>query len=180
MKAILLIFITAFSVSLFAENNSFDGIQISGDSKFNKQITLALELLRKDSPSTYFYVKNYIGRIKQHEKSGMDVYSDPPTYNVSNKTAFHSLSWCASTIVHDAYHSYLFHEYKINNKGKVPYDAWGGTNAELKSIKVQIFAMKEIRAPQYQIDYLEKADGTHGDVDGDGKLTQKDYELRDW
>ena len=110
----------------------------------------------------------------------MNVYSNPPTYQISDVTAFHSTYWCASTIAHDSYHSYLYHEYKKNNVGKVPYDVWGGTKAELKAIKIQIIAMKDIGGPKYQIDYLEGLDGTHGDVNGDSELTQKDYELRDW
>jgi hypothetical protein len=40
--------------------------------------------------------------------------------------------------------------------------------------------MQNIGASSYEINYLKKLDGTHGDLNGDGKLTNDDYEQRSW
>ncbi len=40
--------------------------------------------------------------------------------------------------------------------------------------------MKKIGDSSHEIDYLKSLDGTHGDVNSDGKLTKEDYKQRSW
>ncbi len=60
-------------------------------------------------------IENNVGVISQHGKSGMLAWETPPRYQMSDKTAYYSLTWCAGTIAHDAYHSFLYKKYLPNN-----------------------------------------------------------------
>ncbi len=165
---------------IFPKNAWGFEIDIVGSPEYKQQVTQALILLSKKSPEAYQIVKKYIGRIEQNERSAMLAYKNPPTYQMSNKTAFHSLTWCASTIAHDSYHSKLYHDYEDKHGKPVPYEIWAGFEAEKKSISHQIKTLKQIEAPLSEINYCISLDGTHADVNKDGKLDSKDYELRDW
>ena len=155
-------------------------IDIVGSPEYKQQVAQALILLSKKSPEAYQIAKKYIGKIEQGERSAMFAYKNPPTYQMSNKTAFHSLTWCASTIAHDSYHSKLYHDYKEINGEPVPYEIWADFEAEKKCISHQIKTLKKIEAPISEINYCISLDGTHGDVNKDGKLDSIDYELRNW
>lgn len=155
-------------------------ISIVGSPEYREQVKQALTLLRDKAPDKYKIVKDYVGRIEQNLRSGMDVYQNPPTYQMSDRTAYHSFTWCASTIAHDAYHSKLYHDYKDKNGEPVPYEVWGGFEAERKCIKIQAETLKQIGAPFNEVSYCISLDGTHGDINKDGKLDETDYQLRDW
>ena len=79
-------------------------IDIVGSPEFKRQVAQALTLLSEKAPKEYQVVKNYIGRIEENKRSGMLAYNKPPTYQLSLKTAQDSITWCAGTIAHDAYH----------------------------------------------------------------------------
>jgi hypothetical protein len=83
-------------------------------------------------------------------------------------------------VAHDTYHSKLYHEYLDTHDGPVPDEAWRGKAKELECIQFQARVLKDISAPDYETDYVSKADGSHFDVDGDGKETGNDYVKRDW
>lgn len=154
-------------------------IPIEGSSKYRTQVQACLKLLSTKAPDDYRFIQGYVGVIAQHDKSGMLAWEEPPRYQMSDVTAFHSLSWCAGTIAHDAYHSYLYKKHSPKN-GKPPYDKWAGTSAEQEAIAFQIRVMKKIGASRHEIEYLESLDGTHGDTNSDGKLDSEDYKLRNW
>jgi hypothetical protein len=87
-------------------------ITVVGSEAFIDHVRKALALLQSKSPSGYPVVKKYIGRIKEGITSGMYAYYNPPTFQMSAKEALlnesnkdYALQWCASAIVHDAYHS---------------------------------------------------------------------------
>lgn len=155
-------------------------IEIVGSSEFKQQVENALTLLRQNAPEEYEIVQRYVGKIEENERSGMFVDKDPPVYQMSLKTALHSITWCAGTIAHDAYHSKLYHDYKEKHGNPVPYDEWAGFDAEKKCIEFQLTTLRKIKAPQNEIDYCISLDGTHTDINRDGKLDWTDYELRDW
>ena len=155
-------------------------IDIEGSLKFRERVKSCLNLISKKAKSEYKFVIANIGVISQNQRSGMRAWEDPPRYQMSDTTAFYSLTWCAGTIAHDAYHSYLYKKHSPANGGEPPYDSWAGVSSEKESINFQLLVMKKIGASDHEIKYLKSLDGTHGDVDGNGKLNNEDYKQRNW
>lgn len=156
------------------------GITVTGNNKYQIQVNKCLRLLSLKAKSEYKIIKTHIGIIAQSDKSGMWAWENPPRYSMSDKTAFYSITWCAGTIAHDAYHSFLYHKYVSPSGEKPPYDKWGGVNAEKLAIDFQVKVMKKIGASKHEINYLQTLDGTHGDTNKDGKLDWDDYKQRRW
>jgi hypothetical protein len=157
-----------------------DDIRVRGSQKFVNQIKAALGLLRTASPDSYAVVRSYIGRIEQSRRSGMAATEDPPTAYFSEPTALGSLTWCASNIAHEAYHSKLYHEYRREHGEPVPDDAWGGQLREQQCCVFQTLVLRDVKAPEDEIRYAQNQNGLHFDVDGDGYYTWRDYLLQDW
>ncbi|MCX7553704.1 hypothetical protein OS175_07420 [Marinicella sp. S1101] len=157
-----------------------DGLLITGTVRFTQRVEKCLDLLAEKAPERYQFVKQYVGEIKLHKKSGMVATADPPRYEMSARTAFYSLTWCASSMAHDAYHSYLYQYHQPKDKRKTPARLWMGFKAEGKAITYQRQTAKAIGAPENEINYLYNIKGTHSDIDGDGHITLKDYKKRDW
>jgi hypothetical protein len=152
-------------------------IEIVGSAKFASQINDALALLKSKAPDAYMIVTNYVKRIKQGERSGMWAYKTPPTYEMEDRTAFYSLTWCAATIAHDSFHSKLYHDHQKTHDGPVPDAVWTGTAAEQQCMKHQLAVMKCIGATRREIDYATtQADGHYVKE----HETWKDYEGRKW
>lgn len=155
-------------------------IDIEGSQKYTQQVEKCLGLLQAKAADDYAFVLGNIGVIEQNERSGMLAWANPPRYQMSDVTAFYSLTWCAGTIAHDAYHSYLYHQYQSEHSGKPPYEVWGGVAAEKLAIDFQLQVMQKIGATDHELKYLKSLDGTHGDVNKDGKLDGQDYQQRNW
>ncbi len=154
--------------------------EIVGTARFTQQIKQALALLKTRDKAAYAIVEANVGRIQQGERSGMWAYKTPPTYEVSDKTAFASLTWCAATIAHDSYHSKLYHDYLKAHKKQgatVPNAVWTGTGAEKKCMAHQIAVMKAIGAPQSEISYAQTQAGGQYVKDG---ANWADYKKRSW
>jgi hypothetical protein len=136
----------------------FDGIKITGTPEFKDQVIGALVLLKTRSPEAYQIVTNYIGAIAQASRSGMAAQRNPPTYDLNERSAFHSLTWCAGSIAHDSIHSKLYHDYLRQHPGSntVPDDIWTGEAVELRCLAHQIQVSKEIDAPSSEIGWLVK------------------------
>jgi len=79
--------------------------EIVGTDRFEKQVEDAMELLRHHSPDTHRLIQTYVGVIQQGEKSGMCTPMGPPKFEMADPTTFHSITWCAGSIAHDAFHS---------------------------------------------------------------------------
>jgi len=156
------------------------GISVLGTREFENQINEALLLLEEKAPEAYEIVLEYIGVIKQSEKSGMNAYTSPPTYEIADRTAFYSVTWCAGSIAHDSIHSKLYNDYKDQHSTPVPDDIWTGQKVELECIKHQIEVMQKIDAPKHEIKHLKDQNGMHFDLNDNGKYDAEDYELRDW
>jgi hypothetical protein len=158
-------------------SSSSSEIEIVGSAKFVNHVEKALALLKNKSPDAYLIVENNVKRIQQGERSGMWAFSTPPTYEMSGKTAFASLTWCAATIAHDSYHSKLYHDYQKSHDGPVPDAVWTGSAAERQCMKHQLAVMEQIEAAKSEIGHaLKQADG-HFVKDGE---TWSDYEERDY
>lgn len=107
----------------------------------------------------------------------MWAYKNPPTYEMADGTAFYSVTWCASTIAHDSYHSKLYHDYQKEHEGPVPDGIWGGIAAEQRCMKHQLEVMQTVGAPASEINYAKTMADGHYVTDHD---TWKDYKNRDW
>jgi len=133
--------------------------EIVGSARFSDQVHQAMILLKTQDPDAYAIVTNYVGRIEEGKISGMWAYKNPPTYEMSDLTAFSSVTWCAATIAHDSFHSKLYHDY-LKAHGQVPNDVWTGIAAEQQCMKHQIAVMEHIGAVKSEIDYAKtQADG---------------------
>ena len=127
-------------------------ITITGDAAFTQNTQKALSVIKKGSESGYALVTGYVAIIEQNEFSGMRAYDELPTFQVGKATYNASTTWYAGAIVHDAYHSKLFHD-ALEKYGYVTYEMWMGENAEKWCLSVQIDFLIEIGAPQYEIDH---------------------------
>lgn len=120
-------------------------IQIqSSNTAFISATTDALHLLEKSQ--NFLTAKPYIGIIQEGDHSGMSAWLTPPTYSVNKTTWSAENLWYASTIAHDAYHSYLYHKYLEQHPGEtsVPADVWTGKQAEIDCMTYQKKVLDEI------------------------------------
>jgi hypothetical protein len=160
---------------------SSPSIQITGDKNFITKTKAALKLLQEKAPDAYKITVTYIGRIQQHNFSGMAAYETPPTYKVGASTVNASLTWYASTIAHDAYHSKLYHDYVYTYKEAVPNEVWTGMDAEMKCLEIQIQALESMGASASEIEYARSLRGKNWwDLNGDGDYNEDDEKIRDW
>lgn len=155
--------------------------QIVGSPRYTAQVLKALDLLKTRDAAAYSIVTNYVGRIKESAHSGMWAYNNPPTYEMSDVTAYYSLTWCTATIAHDSFHSKLFHEYEKAHRGPVPDSVWTGVGAEQQCMKHQIDVMKNIGAPSAEISYAEQQADGHYVKSNQGRLgSWLSYLNRSW
>ena len=151
--------------------------EIVGSARFSNQVHQALLLLSTRDPDAYKILTDFVGRIQEGERSGMWVYRNPPTYEMSDKTAFYSLTWCAATIAHDSFHSKLYHDSQKEHGDSVPDSAWTGKVAEQQCMKHQLDVMGRIGAPKSELDYaLSQADGHYVKE----HETWQDYQQHKW
>ena len=156
---------------------TFGKIEIVGSSKYTQQVREALLLLKTRDADAYTIVEKYVTRIEESERSGMAAYKEPPTYEMSDTTAYYSVTWCAATIAHDSYHSKLYHDYQDSHHGAVPDEVWTGRAAEQQCMKHQLSVMERIGAAKLAIDHArENADGHYAS----DKEDWQDYQKRTW
>jgi hypothetical protein len=161
------------------KREKYKKLTIFGKPDFIAQISNALRLLEEKSPEEAAIVFDYVVEIKQHDKSGMRV--EKKTIELADRTTFHSVQWCASVLVHEAYHSKIYTEYQKKHPASVvPYEVYGGEKAEKACNLLQAKVGEKIGLGKDDIEYLLKGDGKHGDIDGDGDVDENDYKLRDW
>jgi hypothetical protein len=151
----------------------FDTLEINGTATFKEQVTNSLALLRSRSPESYGVVTTYIGRISQAKHSGMAAYENPPTMELNERTAFYSVTWCASSIAHDSIHSKLYNDYrKLHPEGAYAPDAvWTGEEAERQCREQQMRVLQQLRAPLNEIKWLSQTNNRYWEID---------YSKRDW
>ncbi len=176
LKSALLLMV--LSGKAFADSSP--AIRIDGDERFVLQVRACLDLLSRKAKLEYRLVRKYVGVISQGNRSGMFAWEDPPRFQMSDKTAFYSLTWCAGSIVHDAYHSFLYQKYLPDDGSRTVGHKWSGFTSEKQAIQRQLRVLKKLDAAMHEINHLKTQDGTHGDLNGDGKLTIDDFNKRDW
>lgn len=147
-------------------------VLIEGSSGFTSETNKALNLLKNSSE--YPAITQYLDRIKEYDKSGMNVYSDVPTFQVGQPTWNSSTMWYAGTIAHDSYHSKLYFEAKEANGGNEPNrSTWTGKEAEQKCLAFQMKVLQQMGADNDTIDQVrqELSNPTYQDIP---------YENRTW
>ena len=120
--------------------------EIVGSARFTDQVQRAVLLLKTRDTNAYALVTNYVGRIEEGKRSGMWAYKIPPTYEMSDASAFYSVTWCAAVVAHDAFHSKLYRDYRKDHSDPVPDSVWTGTAAEQQCMKFQLSVMGHIGA----------------------------------
>ena len=151
--------------------------EIIGSARFTNQVHRAILLLKAQDTNAYAIVTNYVGRIQGGERSGMWAYQTPPTYEMSDASAFYSVTWCAATVAHDSFHSKLYRDYKKDHGDQVPDTVWTGIAAEQQCMKFQLSVMEHIGASKWEIDYARKQADGHYVKDGE---TWSEYNRRPW
>lgn len=151
--------------------------EIRGSLRFRNQVFQAMFILKTQAPEAYAVVTNYVRVIKEGERSGMWADKNPPTYEMSDVTAYYSVTWCAATIAHDSFHSKLYHDYRNAHGGSVPDSVWIGTNAEQQCMKHQLLVMQQIGAPKWEMDHAKNLADGHYVKDQE---TWQDYKKRKW
>lgn len=150
---------------------------VAGSGRFKDQVHRAIVLLQQQDLAAYEVLTNNVGRINESERSGMRAYATPPVYEMSDSTAFYSVTWCAATIAHDSFHSKLYHDYQRDHPGPVPNSVWVGRAAEQQCMKYQLEVMAKIGASEYEVSYAKtQADG-HYVTNGE---SWQEYSKRKW
>jgi len=147
------------------EGKRFDSVVIRGTPGFSERVENALALLKTNSPGAYGIVTNYVGIIEQAKHSGMRASSKPPKFDLNERTAFYSLTWCAGTIAHDSFHSKLYADYlKEHPKRRVPDKIWMGEEAEKRCLEHQVAVLQEIGAPTREVTWCGETTNRYWEV----------------
>ena len=149
----------------------FDNVCIQGPPQFSAQVERALQLLKTQSPQAYLVVTNQVGIIRQGKHSGMRASQKPPVFDLNDRSAFYSVTWCAGVIAHDSFHSKLYHDYKREHWLFVPRKIWTGREAEAKCLEHQLRVLTDISAPESEISYCKAVGPDYTDVS---------YRKRNW
>jgi hypothetical protein len=169
MLAATLVAALALAAGGCREAESFHGVAIVGSEEFTDQIRAALALIREKSPDDFALISKHVRRVEEHARSGMELSSS--TCQLAPASAYYSLTWCAGCIAHEAHHARL---------AESPSHTYGLAEEELDCIAFQRAVSERLGAPDWELDYLATLDGSHFDLDGDGRYTWDDYERRHW
>jgi hypothetical protein len=151
----------------------FDRLKINGNPSFQEQVVKALSLLRSRSPNAYQIVTNNIGAIVQAKHSGMAAYRNPPTFDLNDRTAFYSVTWCAGSIAHDSMHSKLYFDYRRQHAGApVPDHVWIGAMVEKTCTDYQRLVLEQVGAPSNEV--------AHCVWNPKDRYWEIDYQKRNW
>lgn len=152
-------------------------MEIQGSAAFITRTRNVLAML--DGTQAFADVEPYIAIIREAERSGMRAYDPKPTYEVGAPTWQHSELWYAGCIVHDGYHSKLYHEAKVMRGGaEPPPESWTGAEAERGCLALQLRALVELGADSPLVDYVKRMlenPTYHGDP-----KSWADYNMRKW
>jgi hypothetical protein len=131
-----------------------EGIEVRGGAEFLQRTGEALTLLA--ATRRFAEVRSHLALIRQGRRSGMHAGAKRPVFVVGKPTWKHSTLWYAGAIVHDAYHSKLYHSAKQATGGAEPdADLWTGTEAETKCLAFQRQVLEELNADEKIIAYIQ-------------------------
>jgi hypothetical protein len=143
------------------DGSTYWGYQVIGTEKFQRQIQAALLLLTNKDPDDYAIFRKFFQRITESEHSGTWAYDNPATVYIAPKTAFRSLTWCASSLVHEAYHRKLYQDYLEAHGSPVPVEVYHGKEAEKICMQHQLVVLEKVGSSAYEKVWLKMQDGSH-------------------
>ena len=133
---------------------------------FRTKIQRCLDLLQSKAPQYFVWFNKYNIKLRAARASGanfkdsaIDIALD--TFNASD-------TWLASVIIHEAIHFWQWKSKKYK----------AGEVAEVEANRYQLGVLQLVGAPASEITHMQKQDGKHFDLDGDGKYTEEDYRRR--
>lgn len=134
---------------------TYQSIIITGSPEFISKTKAALKIL--EQTPEFYIVQSSLGAIKSTKHSGVNVCPDIPVYMVGEATSQSPLLWYASTIAHDAYHSFLYHHEKERLGGKEPaFESWMGKEAEKSCLVFQLGVLQKFTHEECMIGYLQE------------------------
>lgn len=146
---------STFSLSRRSHTHIVHGIEVRGDTEFQRRTEEALTLLR---PLDQFHIigKN-LAVVRQGRRSGMKAWAKKPTFIVGKPTWTHSALWYAGAIAHDAYHAKLYGDAKVRGDDQAPdADTWTGAEAEKKCLAFQRRVLSELNADETLLNYIDR------------------------
>ena len=137
------------------------GIKVEASREVTYQIDLALRRIYCRAPDDLAVIQAQLGRIVEASSSAVKPDEVPPTFYASARVLLYSLSWCASSIFHDACHARLYRDHEAGFGRPVPGGVWTGVEVELYCIQRQIDLSRRILAPAREVRYLQSLNGRH-------------------
>jgi len=151
---------------------TYRGIAIIGSPEFISKTKAALKIL--EQTPEFCIIQSSLGAIESTKHSGVNVCQVPPTYMVGDVTSRSSLLWHASTIAHDAYHSFLYHYEKERLGGKEPVlESWTGKEAEKSCLVFQLGVLQKFAHEECMILHLQE-------LIRNPTYQNQEYQDRDW
>ncbi len=136
------------------------------DCEFRPKIQKCLCLLREKAGAYSTWLDAYNLKIRAASASGAN-FADG-AIDIERNTFNQSETWLSSVIIHEAIH---FWQYRTGN-----YKA--GDAAEQEANRYQLGVLQLLGALPEEITHMQSQTGGHADLNGDGKYTWEDYELR--
>jgi hypothetical protein len=159
----------------FTERN-FLGIKIIGQKFFVARIEKALDMLVERAPYEFKRIRTYVNTIKQGKRTMMWTEVESPVMTISAKSATHTTTFTAGIIAHESCHARIAQE----GRSADPADYAAIQQEEKECIAYEEKVMREIGAPPQEMKMLREQDGTHFDVNQDGKYDLDDFSQMDW
>ncbi len=148
------------------EPGPFD-IRVLGKDDFVATTRSALDLLQANCPDYYQVVVNHVAAIETaHEGSGKH-HGEPPRIPVEGTIGYgrdlplrSRVLWYAGAILHEAWHSKLYRESRLENpEAQWPIDAGSALQREDACLQLQHDALLRMGAPQWMLDYVRSKMG---------------------
>lgn len=139
------------------------GLYIRGSWAFQREILVAINLLKVRSPQDYKLVTDNISIIVQSDRQfppGAYIWLLPAVIAVATETTSNS-TWCASTIVHEATHVRCARENMLEHHGSLVYGEVTGVEAERVANAAQVDTLKKLYAPPYAVAFVQDDEGKH-------------------
>jgi hypothetical protein len=139
------------AMSLFADLKvvSHNGLLLIGPASFIEETQGALDLLAERDPEAYVFVRQTLAVVVQARTSR--VYPFPNVTTVSERVRKSGPEWYASSLAHEAYHIYLYHQ------SAATATPWQGSEAERVSLSFQYTVASRLGAKDATLRHLDDA-----------------------
>ena len=138
------------------------------DSEFRPKIQRCLTLLQNRAGQYSTWFNTYNLKIRAAARSGANFGDN--AIDIARATFDASDTWLASVIIHETIH---FWQYRSGH-----YQA--GQVAEQEANRYQLGVLQLVGAPQSEITHMQRQNGGHADLNGDGVYDWRDYNMRNY